>query len=89
MAAEHGEIVASVLVDSGLRYCTIHHGIVDCDESDCDFRHDELTNRCPDCEGHGYMVGPEGGTYKCGPCDGDGVTRCESTALLYQAGVGS
>ena len=24
--------------DSGLRYCIIHNGVVDCDESDCDCR---------------------------------------------------
>ena len=30
------------LIESGLLYCVVHHGVVDVDQDDCDFADDDL-----------------------------------------------
>jgi hypothetical protein len=71
------------LVDSGLRYCTAHHGVIDCDEQVCDFleRRSPDEHCCPTCEGTG--VDPDDEDEECGACDGEGTTPCTPAPLLY------
>lgn len=75
--------------DSGLSYCTAHHGVIDCDETRCDFW-DPDDDRCPYCDGDSVVqrTGPDAKPDEfddCGACDGTGVTRCSPKSLFYTA----
>lgn len=76
----------SDLVESGVDYCRVHHGIRNEDERVCDVVMRDPWDpelNCPTCEGHGYLVLPEDGEDE--PCDDceEGVTLCDLTPLLY------
>lgn len=73
------------LVDSGLRYCTAHNGVIDCDEERCDFLDiTDPTQQCDGCGGHGVIeVDDDGRCENCQDCDGQGATPCTPTPLLY------
>ena len=72
------------LIDSGLRYCTSHHGVIDVDQESCDFV-DPKVDRCPACEGDGY-VERDGETVECGACEGSCATLCSPRPLRYESG---
>jgi hypothetical protein len=76
--------MSDALIESGLAYCTAHNGVIDCDEDRCDFI--DLTDpeqKCPSCKGQGYIEDGHGGGGDCEDCDGDGITPCTPTPLLY------
>lgn len=76
------------LVESGLRYCTAHNGVIDCDEDVCDFvDYSAPEHACALCEGSG--VDPTNPDEQCVQCDGEGVTACTPTPLLYRSGGGA
>lgn len=78
------------LIDSGLAYCTAHEGVIECDGGDgpCDNAdtHDFPEYRCEACEGDGRIVNPEDEQedIDCPDCDGEGITPCTPTPLLYR-----
>ena len=77
---------AGVLIDSGLMYCTAHHGVIECDGGGdpCDFAYSRIPeHNCSTCNGQGYIEDGHGGGGSCEDCDGQGVTRCLPTPLLY------
>ena len=63
---------ADILVDSGLGYCRLHHGIIECDSwgERCDNAADDLTDPDVDLD----------------PFDGE-PRPCDPTELLYVARV--
>lgn len=74
------------LVESGLDYCRLHHGIREQDEHACDNAIDDEI-ACETCEGDGqigrYLGEGETEELPCPACDGQGVVACDLTPLLY------
>lgn len=88
---------APELVDSGLAYCTAHHGVIECDEGDgpCDNVRDHrdavALHPCLTCGGEALVTVSDGdyegaGCHEepCPDCD-EGFTLCKPTPLLYEA----